>query len=417
MLANIIHQQAFGAVDDMDDESAGQFAGLKIKGNGVAITAQDFSPPDAESNFIAVQLLGPGKSLQGGVREKAQEDNIKRKSVFKSVNHTQKLGGKGRGLCGMKYCGGLPNFNPMEKKLPASVFCGLLIIFSSLTMQAQTVIPLYAGEIPNGRPGPDREHSWYERDSILIVSRVSRPTLTIFLPKKERATGEAVIICPGGGYTNLAMGYEGTEVAQRFNQSGIAAFVLKYRIPDTSTMYHKEIGPLQDAQRAIQILRSRAREWGINPHRIGIMGFSAGGHLAATAGTHFQKDYIPNPDKISLRPDFLLLIYPVISFRPPIAHMGSRENLIGPEPTEAMIKDFSNEEQVRVQGPPAYLVHARDDDAVPYANSMVFTAACKKQGVPVEVYLYEKGGHGFGMNNKTSPQLWMNLCIAWLEHH
>jgi acetyl esterase/lipase len=310
---------------------------------------------------------------------------------------------------------GFPNFIRMGEKASAHVFCSLLLSLSFLFMQAQTVIPLYEGEIPNARPAPDREYSRFERDSVLIVSRVSRPTLTLFFPPKEKATGAAVIICPGGGYTNLAMGYEGVDVALRFNKSGIAAFVLKYRIPDSSTMILKEIGPLQDAQRAILVVRSRAREWGINPHRIGILGFSAGGHLAATAGTHFQKAYISNPDQISLRPDFMMLIYPVISFRPPIAHMGSVNNLIGPDPSEEKIKEFSNEEQVTDQTPPTFLVHAKDDDAVPYANSIWFAETCKNHHVPVEVYLYEKGGHGFGMTNQTSSQLWMDLGIRWLD--
>ena len=202
----------------------------------------------------------------------------------------------------------------MREKALVPVFFCLLCSCSFLSMQTHTVIPLYRGEIPNARPTPDQEYSRYEQGNVLIVSRVSRPTLTLYLPPKEKATGAAVIICPGGGYVNLAMGYEGEDVALRFNQSGIAAFVLKYRMPDDSTMFQKEIGPLQDAQRAIQVVRSNAREWGIDPRRIGIMGFSAGGHLASTAGTHFQKDYIPNPDHISLRPDFMILVYPVISF-------------------------------------------------------------------------------------------------------
>jgi len=308
------------------------------------------------------------------------------------------------------------NFILMQKKWPVHVFFCLLFSFSSYFLKAQTVILLYDGEIPNSKRTPDRENSRYEKDSILIVSKISRPSLTIFLPSKEKATGAAVIICPGGGYTNLAMGYEGTDVALRFNQSGIAAFVLKYRIPDTSTMIHKEYGPLQDAQRAIQLVRSNAKEWNIEPNRIGIMGFSSGGHLAATAGTHFQKDYIPNPDHISLRPDFLILIYPVISFRQPVAHMGSANNLAGPDPSPEKIKEFSNEEHVTDRTPPCFLVHAKDDDAVPYANTGLFADACKKHHVPVEVFYYEKGGHGFGMTNNTSPQRWMDLCITWMQH-
>src|SRR5450432_3287104 len=281
-------------------------------------------------------------------------------------------------------------------------------------IKAQTIIPLYDHAVPNSKMVANQEYARIEPGNILIVSKVSIPSLTIFLAPKEKATGAAVIICPGGGYTNLAMGYEGTEVAQRFNESGISAFVLKYRIPDDSTMINKEIGPLQDAQRALLVVRSKAREWGIDPKRIDIMGFSAGGHLAATAGTHFKKDYIANPEQVSLRPDFMILIYPVISFTAPIAHTGSAHNLLGAHPSKGKIKEYSNEKQVTNQTPPAFLVHAKDDDVVPFANSTEFADALKKHHVPVELYLYDRGGHGFGMHNKTSSQPWMNLCIEWL---
>ena len=277
------------------------------------------------------------------------------------------------------------------------------------------MIPLYDQEIPNSRVVADEEYSRIEPGNILIVSKVSRPSLTIFLAPKDKATGAAVIICPGGGYTNLAMGYEGTEVAQRFNESGISAFVLKYRIPNDGTMIKKEIGPLQDAQRALLLVRSRAAEWGIDSKLIGIMGFSAGGHLAATAGTHFQKNYIDNPDHISLRPDFMLLIYPVISFKPLIAHTGSAHNLLGPNPSKEEINEFSNEMQVTDLTPPAFLVHAKDDNIVPYANSLVFAEALKNHHIPAKIYLYEQGGHGFGMTNKTSKQHWMDECIGWIS--
>jgi len=276
------------------------------------------------------------------------------------------------------------------------------------------VIPLYSQEIPNSKKVANEEYSRIEPGNILIVYKVSRPSLTIFPAPKEKATGAAVIICPGGGYSNLAMGYEGTEVAQRLNEAGISAFVLKYRIPNDSTMISKEIGPLQDAQRALLLVRSRAAEWGIDNRRIGMMGFSAGGHLAATAGTHFQKNYIGNPDHISLRPDFMLLIYPVISFKTPIAHMGSANNLLGPNPTQEQIKEFSNELQVTDLTPPAFLVHAKDDNVVPYANSLVFAEALKNHHIPAKVFLYEQGGHGFGMTNNTSKQQWMDLCIDWI---
>jgi acetyl esterase/lipase len=302
----------------------------------------------------------------------------------------------------------------MRKTIVSGSLLLIAVLFCS-QMNAQTVIELYGGTIPDSKPYPNEEYAHYEEKGILIVSKVSIPTLTVFLPPKDKATGTAVIICPGGGYTNLAMDYEGTDVAKRFNKSGIAAFVLKYRIPDDQTMVRKEIGPLQDAQRAILVLRSRAREWGINPKRIGIMGFSAGGHLAATAGTHFEKQEIPNPDHISLRPDFMVLIYPVISFRGALAHTGSEHNLLGETPPPEKIKEYSNEMQVTDQTPPAFLVHAKDDDAVPYQNSIVFAESLRKHHIPAEIFFYEKGGHGFGMTNMTDPRLWMDRCIEWIK--
>jgi acetyl esterase/lipase len=276
---------------------------------------------------------------------------------------------------------------------------------------------LYPGEIPNSKPGPDLETSEYTGDSILIIGKVSRPTLTIYLPPKEKATGAAVVICPGGGYWIVAAGHEGSDVAKRLNESGIAAFVLKYRIPDSSTMIHKEIGPLQDAQRAIQIVREHAAEWGLDEHRIGIMGFSAGGHLASTAGTHFKTSYIDNPKHINLRPDFMILIYPVISFTDRIGHIGSRDQLLGKHPAPEKIREFSNEMQVTDQTPPAFLAQAKDDDAVPFSNSVSFADSLKKHGVPEKVFLFEKGGHGFGLINKTSKVRWMDICLEWLKQN
>jgi acetyl esterase/lipase len=304
----------------------------------------------------------------------------------------------------------------IKKAIPPFLIC-LIAVFFFFKMKIPTVIPLYDGEIPNSKHSVNNENYRYEPGDILIVSSVSRPTLTIFLPPEKKATGAAVIICPGGGYINLAMGYEGEDVARKFNESGIAAFVLKYRIPDDNTMIRKEIGPLQDAQRAILIIRSRAKEFGIDTNRIGIMGFSAGGHLASTAGTHFEKDYIDNPNHVSLRPDFMILIYPVISFKNyHIAHLGSMHNLLGVHPSADLINEFSNETKITDQSPPAFLVHAKDDNAVPFENSIVFADSLKKHHIPAEIFLYERGGHGFGMTNKTSSQSWMDLCIRWIQN-
>ncbi|MBS1599618.1 MAG: alpha/beta hydrolase [Bacteroidetes bacterium] len=299
----------------------------------------------------------------------------------------------------------------MKKFLLFSALFQLTVISYS-----QEVIPLYKDVIPNSKPVKNEEVSEIEPNShILIISKVTQPTLTIFLAPKEKATGTAVIICPGGGYHVLAASHEGSDVAKKFNEMGITAFVLKYRIPDDESMINKEIGPLQDAQRAIQIVRERAKEWKINPNHIGIMGFSAGGHLASTAGTHFKKSVIDNKNKISLRPDFMILVYPVISFSDSIGHIGSRDNLLGKNPSPEKIKEYSNELQVSVDTPPAFLIHAKDDDVVKVENSIDFYDALKKNKVSAEIYFFEKGGHGFGMNNQTSSIKWMDFVQKWIS--
>jgi acetyl esterase/lipase len=288
----------------------------------------------------------------------------------------------------------------------------LLIADSSL---AQTVIPLYDGKIPNSKDTPDEEVSEYKgEDSILIISKISRPTLTIFLPEKSKATGAAVVICPGGGYWVTASKHEGTDVAKRFNEMGVAAFVLKYRIPNENTMVNKEIGPLQDAQRAIQYVRENAKKYSVKKKKIGIMGFSAGGHLASTAATHYNKSYIANPKKTSLRPDFMVLVYPVTSFNKAISHSGSSEQLLGKNASEEKLKEYSNELHVTSNTPPAFLIHAKDDD-VKVENTLIFEKALKEKGVPVEKHLYEKGGHGYGMYNRSSDVLWMDLVEKWMQ--
>ena len=273
-------------------------------------------------------------------------------------------------------------------------------------------MPLYADSIPNSRMTTDEETS--SNNGVLIISKVSRPTLTAYLPPKERSSGTAVIICPGGGYGVLAAAHEGSDVAKAFVKQGVAAFVLKYRIPDDATMRNKEIGPLQDAQQAMKTVREHAVEWNINPKRIGIMGFSAGGHLASTAGTHYATSVIENKKGTSLRPDFMLLIYPVISFQDSLTHMGSRDNLIGKNPSGEKKNLYSNELQVTDDTPPVFLVHAGDDDVVKVENSIVFYKACLKHSVPVEMHLYQNGGHGFGMHINKSKDLWMERCLNWM---
>ena len=299
----------------------------------------------------------------------------------------------------------------MKRKL-----CLIIVIFVLLTAavkntHAQNTFPLYKGAIPNSKPTPDLETS-ATTDSILRIAKISRPTLTIYKP--EKPNGTAIIICPGGGYWIEAAGHEGADVAKKFNEWGITAFVLKYRIPDSTTMINKEIGPLQDAQRAIKIVRERAAEFKIDKDKIGIMGFSAGGHLASTAGTHFTKNYIENKKGTSLRPDFMVLVYPVISFTDSIGHIGSRDQLIGKHPSKEKIEEYSNELQVTDQTPPTFLVQAKDD-FVKVQNSISFAAALKQHNVSYDIYLYEKGGHGYGMNNKQSTVKWMDRVLTWLQ--
>lgn len=282
-------------------------------------------------------------------------------------------------------------------------------------VRPQTVMPLYPDGIPNSKPSPDRERSEINKDSVLIISKISRPALTLFLPAKEKANGMAIVICPGGGYWVEAAGHEGADVARKFNEMGVAAIVLKYRIPDDSTMIDRSIGPLQDAQQAIKIVREHASDWHLDPARIGIMGFSAGGHLASTAGTHFTKALIPNASNTSLRPDFMILIYPVISCRDNVSHKGSCEQILGSHPTQDQIDLFSNELQVTDQTPPAFLVQSSDDPAVNPDNSILFYQALLKHHIPAELHLYEKGGHGYGMFVKDKNELWMERCKNWLD--
>jgi acetyl esterase/lipase len=291
------------------------------------------------------------------------------------------------------------------------LFSALFLI--AIESMSQQVIKLYEGEIPNSKPSADTE-KWVE-NGIMRVSEITRPTLTVFLPPREKANGTAVIICPGGGYWINAINHEGIDVAKKFNEWGIAAFVLKYRIPNEVTMIDKSIGPAQDAFRAVQLVRERANEWRIDPNRVGMMGFSAGGHLASTAGTAFYVNMLDNPKQTNLRPSFLMLIYPVITFKEPYAHKGSREQLIGKTPNEDMIGLFSSEEQVNETTPPTFLVHASDDAAVSAENSILFYQAMQRKKIPTELHLYQKGGHGFGMNNKTTTDNWMDRLKNWLD--
>ena len=277
-------------------------------------------------------------------------------------------------------------------------FVSLAFCLSALAQQP-TTIPLW----PNGAPG------------ALGTDDSDNPTLTIFLPSEKPVGVTGVIVCPGGGYQNLANNHEGRQVANWLNSLGIAAFVLKYRL---GPRYHHPI-ELGDAQRAIRMVRSDAAKYGVAPDRIGILGFSAGGHLASTAGTHFDAGKSSDPDpieRVSSRPDFLVLGYPVISFTTPYTHQGSRKNLLGDNPDPKLVENLSNELQVTPRTPPTFLFHTNEDKGVPAENSVLFYLALRKAGVPAEIHIFEKGPHGVGLAlADPALSMWPPLFANWFR--
>ncbi len=248
------------------------------------------------------------------------------------------------------------------------------------------------------------------------------PTITVWLPPKEKRTGASVVICPGGGYGFLAADHEGKQVAEWLNSVGVAGIVVKYRLAPK----YKHPAPLQDAQRAIRTVRSKAKEWGLDPHRVAILGFSAGGHLASTAATHFDDGRRGDVDPVgreSSRPDAAILIYPVIAIGTEHGHTGSRDNLLGKDAPKELVMSLSNETQVTDKTPPTFLAHTLADTGVPIENSILFAMALRKAKVPFELHVFEKGQHGLGLGKgweghiKGEPafEAWPKLCETWLK--
>lgn len=306
--------------------------------------------------------------------------------------------------------------NSKKQYFRKTVFSFILFTGVLLNIKAQNqVIPLW-NKIPDEIKAPDyKEKEVITDGKVQSTSLVTIPTLTAFFPNVTKPNQTAVIILPGGGYQHLAIDKEGTKVAQWFNSLGIPAFVLKYRLPSDLIMKNKNVGPLQDAQEAIRYVRQNAAKWNIDPNKIGILGFSAGGHLAATLSTHYDDKVYESAFKVSARPDFSLLIYPVISMQNDITHKGSQINLLGNNPSQDLIDSFSNEKKVTTKTPPAFLIHATDDTVVLPENSIDYYLALKKNGVTAELHLYEKGGHGFGLGVNDTSKYWTRDCQEWLK--
>jgi len=306
------------------------------------------------------------------------------------------------------------------KHFKTTSILAVLLVFVDMGISAQdTIMPLWPNKIPNQEASNEKER--VETDRFDWVTNVQQPTIEVYLPTKSNANGQAVVIFPGGGYYGLAYDWEGIDMAKALNSKGVAGIVVKYRLPISKSIVEgKEVVPLQDAQRAMRLVKSKAAEWNISEGKIGIMGFSAGGHLASTLGTHYDDTVYEKQDEadeLSARPDFMALIYPVISMDNETTHSGSKGALLGENPSDELANRFSANKNVTKDTPPAFLLHAQDDDAVPVENSILMFSALKKEGIPVTMHIYPKGGHGFSLALKDQRlKNWISLLYDWLDN-
>src|SRR5581483_1143028 len=291
----------------------------------------------------------------------------------------------------------------------------LTFVIALLPCNVPAQVRTYTGEVPQGPDRPQPMPLWPNgAPGAKGTAPEDTPTISLYRPPADKATGAAIVVCPGGGYGRLA-DHEGHAVAVWLNNLGVTAAVLKYRLGPK----YNHPAMLSDAARAIRTLRARAAEWKLDPQRIGIMGFSAGGHLASTAATHFDDGNAQAEDpieRVSSRPDLAILCYPVITFTEPYLHRGSRDNLLGKNPDPALIELLSNEKQVTARTPPTFLFHTADDSGVPVENSLMFAEACRRNKVPVELHVYETGRHGVGLA-QDNPVLktWPEMLANWLR--
>lgn len=303
------------------------------------------------------------------------------------------------------------SFKPMK-----ATYLILILLMTTIVQGQDLTLKLWPQGVPGSKDTPSyREVTQMNDRNKPRVSRVTDPELLVYFAPKETATGAAVVICPGGGYGVLAIDHEGYDIAKWLNSMGVAGIILKYRLPSDEIMKDKSIGPLQDVQEAIRTVRRNASKWNLKSDKIGVMGFSAGGHLAGTASTLYREQVYTPQDNTSARPDFSILIYGVLSMQDGVTHAGSQRNLLGENPSRELKDKFSNELRVDASTPPAFLVHSADDDAVPVANSILYYQALIRAGVAGELHVYESGGHGYGLApNGSSESLWPAACRAWL---
>jgi acetyl esterase/lipase len=299
----------------------------------------------------------------------------------------------------------------------------LIIIATLICYSFVPAQPLTVKIWHNTPPGSFNDPS-YIQDTVFTdagrprIRHVTDPEMYIYLPDDHHVNRTAVIICPGGSYTRLALDHEGVDVAKWFTQYGVVGIVLKYRLPSDQIMKNKSVGPLQDAQEAIRFTRRKAKEWYIDPNKIGIMGFSAGGHLAASASTLYNYRVYEPTDSVSARPDFSLLIYGVLTMKNNFTHVNSKKNLLGDHPDSVLVERFSPECQVNSKTPPAFIVHASNDSTVPAFASVQYYSALRKHAVPAELHIYETGGHGFGLaRDRKSESGWTEACLNWMKIH
>lgn len=280
-------------------------------------------------------------------------------------------------------------------------------------------LPLYEGTPPNQKES-DLEEILENNGRRHFIRQVITPTIEVRLPSRGNASGHAVVVCPGGGYRGLAYDWEGIDTANFLNAKGIAAIILKSRLPDEASNIEPRLSPLLDAKRALRLARHNAEKWGYDADKIGIMGYSAGGHLASTLGTQFDEGDSSADDpveRLSSRPDFMILVYPVITMREDYLHAGSRDNLLGKNPSDELLERYSSETQVTANTPPTLLIHSSDDKGVPVQNSIAFYEACLEHGVETEMHLYPYGGHGYSLGLSQGGRLatWPDRCVDWIR--